>query len=201
MSRTVFTSLAAGLCTFAFVQAASAQPYDTPPPPAAPAPVMDLTAPPPAPAAAPVPPAAPAAPAPQAAAAPAPAPARPQAPPPPPPPEGDAEGDANQKAWIRRHTRVRLEGSVSIDGYGVFNTFDCSEGGLFIVANTPIPFGTDVKMRVESTAFPKPMDMTGIVIREGLSEAGEAGFAIQFTRVNPAHRRLVQDYVKQKLGQ
>lgn len=161
---------------------------------AAPPSVMDLTA---APAAAPQP-----APAPPAQAAPA-----PQVPPqavrqqPPPPPEGEGDGDANQKAWIRRHTRVRLEGNVNVDGYGNFTAFDLSEGGLFIVANTPIPFGTDVKIRLESPAFPKAMDMTGIVIREGLSEAGEAGFAIQFTRVNPAHRRVIQDYVKQKLGQ
>jgi Tfp pilus assembly protein PilZ len=155
-------------------------------------PLTDLTAPPPPP-----PPPAPVAAAPP----PAPSAGMPTAPAAPPPPPPEAEGDANQKAWIRRHTRVRLDGTVTVEDYGTFTSFDISEGGLFIVANTPIPFGTDVKLHIESAAFPKPLDMTGIVIREGLSEAGETGFAIQFTRVNPAHRRVLQDYVKQKLGQ
>jgi hypothetical protein len=155
-------------------------------------PLTDLTAPPPPP-----PPPAPVAAAPP----PAPSTGMPTAPAAPPPPPPEAEGDSNQKAWIRRHTRVRLDGTVTVEDYGTFTSFDISEGGLFIVANTPIPFGTDVKLHIESAAFPKPLDMTGIVIREGISEAGETGFAIQFTRVNPAHRRVLQDYVKQKLGQ
>lgn len=150
-------------------------------------PLTDLPAPPPPAPAAAAPPPAPS----------AGTPAAPAAPPPPP----EAEGDTPQKAWIRRHTRVRLDGTVTVEDYGTFTTFDISEGGLFIVADTPIPFGTDVKLHIQSAVFPKPLDMTGIVIREGRSDAGETGFAIQFTRVNPAHRRLLQDYVKQKLGQ
>jgi len=40
MTRPFFTSFAAGLSAFALVQAASAQPYDSPPPPAAPRPLQ-----------------------------------------------------------------------------------------------------------------------------------------------------------------
>jgi hypothetical protein len=56
----------------------------------------------------------------------------------------------------------------------------------------------DVRFIVESTALPKALEMTGIVIRKGVSEDGQAGFAIEFTRVNPAYKRLLQAYVGAK---
>lgn len=108
--------------------------------------------------------------------------------------------DTPLKAWIRRYGRVTMEGSVSVDGQGVFPVVDISEGGVFLSASSPIPFGTDLRFRLDSPSLTKSLDMTGIVIREGNSEDGQAGFAIQFTRVNPAHRRVIHEYVKSKMA-
>lgn len=118
-----------------------------------------------------------------------------------PPPAGSAarpapRAEAPLKEWIRRYGRVKLAGTALIDGFGDYEIVDISEGGVFLKAPTPIPFGTDLKFRIESERLPKALDMTGIVIREGASEDGQFGFAIQFTRVNPAHRRVIHDYVK-----
>ena len=126
------------------------------------------------------------------------------APSPPPTPRPTTESSARAapraesplKAWIRRYGRVRLNAKVVIEGYGTYDSADISEGGIFIKASSPIPFGTDLKLLIEAPFLQKPLDMTGIVIREGASEEGDNGFAIQFTRVNPAHRRLIHDYVK-----
>jgi len=108
--------------------------------------------------------------------------------------------DTPLKAWIRRYGRVMLEGNVSVEGYGAFPVVDISEGGVFLSAVSPIAFGTDLRFRLESPSLGKTLDMTGIVIREGASEDGHAGFAIQFTRVNPAHRRVIHEYVKSKMA-
>ncbi len=104
------------------------------------------------------------------------------------------------KAWIRRYGRARILATAVVDGHGNFEVVDISEGGVFIKAATPIPFGTDLRFRLESGHFSKALEMTGIVIREGTSEDGQLGFAIQYTRVNPAHRRVIHEYVKSKLS-
>jgi len=109
------------------------------------------------------------------------------------------QAESPLKAWIRRYGRVTIEGSVAIDAFGTYPIVDLSEGGVFLKSAAAIPFGTDLRFRLDSPSFPKPLDMTGIVIREGASEDGQAGFAIQFTRVNPAHRRMVHEYVKSRL--
>lgn len=108
--------------------------------------------------------------------------------------------DTPLKAWIRRYGRVTMEGTVTVDGQGSFAIVDISEGGVFLSAASPIPFGTDLRFRLDSPSLAKSLDMTGIVIREGNSEDGQAGFAIQFTRVNPAHRRVIHEYVKSKMA-
>jgi hypothetical protein len=46
--------------------------------------------------------------------------------------------------------------------------------------------GTDVKVRLESPAFPKGLELTGIVATEN---------KIAFTRMNPAHRRSISQYL------
>jgi hypothetical protein len=98
---------------------------------------------------------------------------------------------------LRRYPRIPLPGTVEVAGYGVFELIDLSEGGIFLKAGTTnIPHGTDVKFSLAANAFPKPLDMTGLVIRAGDSDDGTKGFAIQFTRVNPAHKRVIQEYVQ-----
>ncbi len=118
--------------------------------------------------------------------------------PPPPPQEVIAETKPAKKEpprGIRRHGRKRLVGTVVIDGYQTYELYDVAEGGIFAVASPPIPVGTSVKFKMQSNVFPKPLNMTGIVIRFGKTEEGKEGFGIQFTRVNPAYSRIIRDYV------
>lgn len=99
------------------------------------------------------------------------------------------------KAPIRKHVRVQFEAKVTVDGYGTFKATNVSEGGVFLKAAKGIPLGTDLKFTLECSALEKPLSMTGILIREGQSD-GESGLAIEFTKMNPAHRRLLQQIVQ-----
>jgi hypothetical protein len=103
---------------------------------------------------------------------------------------------AAPKQWpkIRRYTRVAADGTVEIEGHGSFEIVDLSEGGVFLHSDTPLALGTELKFRLVCSKFDKPFDMTGIVIREGIS-AGTKGFGVQFTRVNPAHKRAISELV------
>ncbi|OFZ70197.1 MAG: hypothetical protein A3K03_09280 [Bdellovibrionales bacterium RIFOXYD1_FULL_44_7] len=100
---------------------------------------------------------------------------------------------------VRRFVRVPIKASVEIEGYGNFKVLNIGEGGIYLSAGTPISLGTDLKFKLKSELSPKPLEMTGVVIRHGESSE-ESGFGIEFTRVNPAHRRLFVEYVKTKTG-
>lgn len=97
--------------------------------------------------------------------------------------------------------RVGIEAQLVSKEHGAFVVVNVSEGGVFLKADDPIPVGTDVKFSLQSNKLPKILDMTGIVIRHSNPNDVFKGFAIEFTRVNPAHKRLLQDYVKSNTGE
>lgn len=117
----------------------------------------------------------------------------------PPPAPADSSAPAKKTGGtrsLRRHGRARIEGTVAIDGYQTYEVYDIAEGGLFILSAIPVPVGTDIKFKFTSRSFSKVLTMTAVVIREGKTEEGKPGFGIQFTRVNPAHSRMIRDYVQ-----
>lgn len=96
---------------------------------------------------------------------------------------------------VRRNCRVPISASITIVGRGTYKLGNISEGGAFVMAADGLSVGTDLKFKIESKSFQKPLEMTGVVIRQNVH--GEtAGFAIEFTRVNPAYKRLLHEYVK-----
>jgi hypothetical protein len=109
----------------------------------------------------------------------------------------DARATAERRKWpkTRYAIRVPIEGKIDIQGHGSFHVTNISEGGLFIRSKDPIPVGTDIKFKLHCPDLGKTMDMTGVVIRQGIVVEGHVGFAISFTRLNPAHKRLIDDYV------
>lgn len=113
-------------------------------------------------------------------------------------PSRQRSAEAPSKNWIRRYSRVPTDAKASVSGHGSFRAVDIGEGGVFFASDTPVAFGTDLRFVLTGGPFAKPVEMTGIVIREGESETGEIGFAVQFTRMNPAYRRIIQDYVKSR---
>jgi hypothetical protein len=100
---------------------------------------------------------------------------------------------------IRAAERVPMDGKVVLDGHGTFPVMNISETGLILKSSKGIPVGMEVKFLLEHKGFEKSLSMTGITIREGAYE-GAVGIAIQFTRVNPAHKRVLQEYVKSTLS-
>ncbi len=112
------------------------------------------------------------------------------------PPKPADSKKAVEVRGVRRHGRSRIDGSIAINGSEIYEVYDIAEGGLFIVSDVPLAIGTDVKFIFTSRSLSKVLTMTGVVIREGKTEEGKPGFGIQFTRVNPAHARMIRDYVQ-----
>lgn len=106
-----------------------------------------------------------------------------------------AKKEAFPKA--QRNYRVGISATITIANRGTYKLGNISEGGVFVLASDGLAVGTDLKFTIESKSFHKPLEMTGVVIRQNVP--GEAvGFAIEFTRVNPAYKRLLTEYVKNK---
>jgi hypothetical protein len=97
----------------------------------------------------------------------------------------------------RRHSRVVVKGTLETSDYKNYTVVNLSESGLFVKSNEPLPIGTELKFSLFLTGMQRPVEMTGVVIRHGQAE-GEGGFAVEFTRMNPAHRRVIGDIIQRK---
>lgn len=91
--------------------------------------------------------------------------------------------------------RMKLKGKINIEGTGSFKIVDLSEGGLFVAAKESIDIGTEVVFTIEADVFKELLPMTGVVIRHG-DRYDERGFAVEFMRVNPIYKRLIQNAIK-----
>lgn len=99
---------------------------------------------------------------------------------------------------IRRFERVAIQGSVTVNGKEGCKIINLSEGGVLVESPDSIGAGTPVKLKVDAPELKKnPLDMTGVIIRDG-NKDGKQELAIEFTRINPAHKRLLQDLIKEK---
>lgn len=104
---------------------------------------------------------------------------------------------------IRRFERIPIKAKILIQGNQEkgateHEILNISEGGLFVETKQPLPIGIDIKFRLESPSFPKALEMTGVVIRHAV-QGENSGFGIEFTRVNPSHRRILQQYAQDQL--
>jgi uncharacterized protein (TIGR02266 family) len=100
------------------------------------------------------------------------------------------------KDWpkVRRAVRMPVKGKVEVEKEGSFDVLNVSEGGVFVKAKAPLEMGTELRFKLKLEDIEKAFDMTGVVIREGEGE-GQKGFAIEFTRLNPAHRRAIVELI------
>lgn len=100
-----------------------------------------------------------------------------------------------EKAQVRRHTQLDLRVKVSLQGIGDFKAVNIREGGVMLESRDPPPVGTEVKLSMPLPGAEEPLEMTGLVIRHtGGRES--PGFAVEFTRVNPAHLKLIRAYLE-----
>jgi Tfp pilus assembly protein PilZ len=101
------------------------------------------------------------------------------------------------KVWpkVRRFDRVPSKAERAVlKEHGGFDVVNVSIGGIFLSAPNPLAIGTEVTLTLELNSIEKKLEMTGVVIRQGIVD-GFNGFAIEFTRLNPAHKRILHDYV------
>lgn len=101
------------------------------------------------------------------------------------------------KVWpnIRKTDRIPAQGEkVKLEEYGEYSVVNISIGGIFLKASKLLDLGTEVKFELELPGAEKVLQMTGVVIRHGQAE-NTAGFAIEFTRINPAHKRTLTEYL------
>ena len=84
--------------------------------------------------------------------------------------------DVLKQKVIRKFVRIPIDAAVEIEGHGRYKAVDVGEGGIFVRAKEPLPIGTPVKFSIDSKAFPKKLDMTGVVIRSGQANSTD-GFA------------------------
>jgi uncharacterized protein (TIGR02266 family) len=96
---------------------------------------------------------------------------------------------------VRKFMRVPAKGEKVILSDKSFTVINISEGGLFIKSSEPLNVGTEVKLELHIPGQEKELPMTGVVIRHGVVDK-QAGFAIEFTRLNPAIKRILQTYVR-----
>jgi hypothetical protein len=103
---------------------------------------------------------------------------------------------AASQSWphARRYVRVAIQGVVEIQGHGSFPLVNISENGIFVHSDLPMSIGIEIKFKITSPALSKPLEMSGVTIRAGVSD-GKKGFAIEFTRVNPAHGRILAECI------
>ncbi len=102
-----------------------------------------------------------------------------------------------QTSVLNRPSRVPIEGWIRFDAGDLYRVLNISESGILVSIPQNVPMiGKEVRFKLESPAFGKAMEMTGVLIREDFS-AAENAVAIEFTRLNPAYRRLIKDFVQQ----
>lgn len=102
-----------------------------------------------------------------------------------------------KKMWpkLRKFHRLPPNGEkVSLAEHGYFPILNISEGGLFLKSAQLLTLGLDVRLHLELPGIDKVLEMTGVVIRHGEID-GQKGFAIEFTRLNPAHKRVLNEYL------
>jgi hypothetical protein len=98
----------------------------------------------------------------------------------------------------KRFTRVHFDGTISTRHNGTFVALNLSESGIFLESEECPPLGSNLSFTIESKFFSKPLEMTGILIRQGFTFEGQRGFAIQFTRVNPACKRIISEFISSR---
>lgn len=99
---------------------------------------------------------------------------------------------------LTRGNRVPIEGWIRFESGDLYKVMNISESGILVSIPQNVPMiGKEVRFKLESPAFGRPMEMTGVLIREDFSGA-ENAVAIEFTRLNPAFRRVIKEYVQQQ---
>lgn len=121
------------------------------------------------------------------------------------PSKGEVHGKASvseeKERTIRFAPRVPLGAKILIDVYGSLQVVDISETGMLFICETPIEPGTHLEFTLESSELSKvPLRMTGVIVRNVMINDTRHS-AIEFTRVNPAYKRLLKEFISTRMMQ
>jgi hypothetical protein len=72
--------------------------------------------------------------------------------------------------------------------------YEVGETGATFERSSEVEVGADLKMKLESATLGKALDLTGVVSGE-TEFKGKPALTVDFTRVNPAHRRVLAAFV------
>lgn len=103
----------------------------------------------------------------------------------------------------RRSNRLHHELPVAYKSVGSFLSdwaTNISQGGMFINTRRPLPVGTEVKILIQLPMAQFPVGLLGRVTR--VAEFDNAsnvvpGMGIEFTHVEPEHRKQIEAFVEQ----
>ena len=122
--------------------------------------------------------------------------------PPPPPKEildaGSEENVAKRNSVIRQKERIPVRGKVTLKNGDSHKVVNVSETGVLVACGQgELPLGDEITFTLKLDGLEKDMSLTGILIRE---ETGtdHTLIGIEFTRMNPAHRRELQSFISAK---
>ena len=116
--------------------------------------------------------------------------------------DSDADGtDATPQpegAERRRFPRVKLEVSARIrfpnpEAAIESNTFDISQGGVFLKTAQPRPVGTRVRLVIEIGE--RTLELSGVVVRVSDGHDGPAGLGVSFTELSAADEASLAELV------
>jgi hypothetical protein len=96
---------------------------------------------------------------------------------------------------IRKTNRLAVSGKLKIKGLDDLNVVDLSISGVFVQSEQPLVVGEELKFELHLDGLNKPLDMAGVIVRQGTSAHQLTGYAFEFVRPNPAHLRLLQEFI------
>ncbi len=94
--------------------------------------------------------------------------------------------------------RAELDALVKVNGGAACKVLELSESSIVFEKVAGIEVGSDVKLKIESPSLGKPIEVTAILSREEAYQ-GKPALGADFTRMNPAHKRLIANYLSGKL--
>lgn len=108
------------------------------------------------------------------------------------------EGMPKMPSTLSHAHFVRVNGLMEVQGHGKFDLIQMSENGALVQGKEAIGIGTQLKFKLICDALGSPLEMTGVVVRQP-AEFGSESVVIEFTRVNPAHQRIIAGVILSSL--
>lgn len=95
--------------------------------------------------------------------------------------------------------RVAIDATVKIGAGAKVQVLQISESGVVLEQTENLEIGADVKLKIESPSLAKALELTGVIAGNEPFD-GKPAISVEFTRVNPAHKRAIAQYIAEKQG-